>query len=45
MADNKDIRVRKKVVGEIEKTAESIRKKYRFENRQDRRRFRDQELF
>jgi len=29
MADNKDIRERKKVVREIEKTAESIRKKHR----------------
>jgi len=29
MADNKDIREREKVVREIEKTAESIRKKHR----------------
>jgi len=29
MADNKDIREREKVVKEIEKTAESIRKKHR----------------
>jgi len=41
--ENKDIR--EKIVREIEKTAESIRKKHRLEDRQDRRRYRDQESF
>jgi len=49
MVDNKDIREREKVVREIEKTAESIRKKHRIlkteDRRQDRRRYRNQESF
>jgi len=43
MADNKDIREHEKVVRKIEKTVESIRKKSHLEDRQDRRRYRDQE--